>query len=129
MLIGREKEISASSVDSSAQLGSTDMLESQDERTALLDSLVRIVQPELSGRERDVLVDVLRKKSRYLDLEELRKYIEEEFPESKDSFDEEEKTVFEDMDEESLTELGEEITAEVKEMLSNLGLPSEGLYA
>lgn len=107
----------------------------ESERTRLLERLIHKVQPELTKAEMENRVAALKEKFKNFELADLRELVgggseeEEEGSSSmvaRGTLREEERTLLDQLDEESFAELQEEVTAELREKLSELGLPTEG---
>ena len=108
------------------------------ERRFLLDKIIHKIQPELNEAERKKQVDSLQDKFEYLSLDELQNLVDEiegvqekgsgEVVEMEETLSNEEQELLDqlEMDDESLAHLEEEVTAELKERLSELGLPADG---
>jgi hypothetical protein len=105
----------------------------ESERTRLLEKLIHKIQPELSEAEKVDRVSALKEKFKNFELADLRALVGEEAEVgkssvmSRDSLGKAERALLDQLDEESIAELQDEVTAEVKEKLSELGLPTEGI--
>ena len=100
--------------------------EHKDDRTTLLPD--KTVNPEFSEEERDEKIGALREKYDSPDADQLQELSENKMVIEED-LDQEEQELMDklELDEESMAELGEEITAELKKTLSKLGIPNEGM--
>lgn len=105
----------------------------ESERVRLLERLVHKIQPELTKEEMTNRVTALMEKFRHFDLSDLRELVGAD-PEDKvgssvvaeETLGKEERGLLEQMDEGTFAELEDEVTAELREKLSELGFPTEG---
>ena len=111
----------------------------ESERIRLLERLIRKIQPELTKVQMENRVAALKEKFKHFELADLRELVgagpeEEEEEEEKANemasiltLGKEEKSLLDELDEDSFAELEDEVTAELREKLSELGLSTQGM--